>query len=86
MNSIAPFTPAARSAKPSMSMSSTLPHEVSGPAALRRFTKNSQGGPGSQPTWAPDGRATFSYAEPVKPGQPHVEWRLIGTHEIFKEP
>jgi hypothetical protein len=37
-------------------------------------------------TWAADGRATFSYAEPVKPGQPHVIWRRIGTHEIFKEP
>jgi hypothetical protein len=37
-------------------------------------------------TWAPDGRATFGYAEPVKPGQPHVVWRRIGTHQIFKEP
>lgn len=37
-------------------------------------------------TWAPDGRATFSYAEAVEPGQPHVVWRRIGTHEIFKEP
>lgn len=37
-------------------------------------------------TWAPEGRATFSYAEVVEPGQPHVVWRRINTHEIFKEP
>lgn len=37
-------------------------------------------------TWAPDGRATFSYGESLKPGQPHVIWRRIGAHEIFKEP
>ena len=37
-------------------------------------------------TWADDGRATFQYGEPVVAGDPHVVWRRIGTHEIFKQP
>lgn len=37
-------------------------------------------------TWAPDGRATFSYGEPVREGEPHITWRRIGTHDIFREP
>jgi hypothetical protein len=28
-------------------------------------------------TWAPDGRATFSYGEEREPGQPHVVWQRI---------
>lgn len=34
-------------------------------------------------TWAPDGRATFSYGEERIPGKAHVVWRRIGTHAIF---
>lgn len=37
-------------------------------------------------TWAPDGRATFSYGTPVKEGEPHIIWRRIGTHQIFTSP
>ncbi len=37
-------------------------------------------------TWAADGRATFSYGAPVTEGEPHVVWRRIGTHAIFREP
>lgn len=37
-------------------------------------------------TWAADGRATFRYGEPVREGEPHVIWRRIGTHDIFKQP
>jgi hypothetical protein len=37
-------------------------------------------------TWAPDGRATFQYGDEVQPGNPHVIWRRIGTHAIFREP
>ena len=37
-------------------------------------------------TWAPDGRATFSYGEEVLPGEPHIIWRRIGTHTIFARP
>lgn len=37
-------------------------------------------------TWAADGRATFEYGAPVRPGQPHIIWRRIGTHDIFRNP
>ncbi len=34
-------------------------------------------------TWAPDGRALFRYGDEVRPGEPHIEWLHIGTHDIF---
>jgi hypothetical protein len=37
-------------------------------------------------TWADDGRATFQYGESVRKGEPHIVWRRIGTHDIFKQP
>lgn len=38
-------------------------------------------------TWeGEDGRATFDYGPPVRPGEPHVRWRRIGGHEIFQNP
>ena len=37
-------------------------------------------------TWAPDGRATFSYGASVVDDEPHIIWRRIGTHEILREP
>lgn len=37
-------------------------------------------------TWADDGRATFEYGPPVAEGEPHIVWRRIGTHDIFKRP
>jgi len=37
-------------------------------------------------TWAPDGRATFSYGEERIAGKPHVIWRQTGTHSIFAPP
>jgi hypothetical protein len=37
-------------------------------------------------TWAPDGRATFEYGAEVTAGQPHVVWRRVGTHAVFKRP
>jgi hypothetical protein len=37
-------------------------------------------------SWAPDGRATFEYGDEVRPGEPHVIWRRVGTHEVFREP
>jgi hypothetical protein len=49
--------------------------------------KRVQGHPGVwELTWAPDGRATFEYGEEVDPGEPHVVWRRIGTHAIFRRP
>jgi hypothetical protein len=46
-----------------------------------------QGAPGVfEMTWAPDGRATFHYGEPVREGQAHVVWRRVGTHDVFGNP
>lgn len=36
--------------------------------------------------WAPDGRATFRYGPEVRPGEPHVIWRSIGTHDVYDNP
>ena len=49
--------------------------------------KRVQGEPGVwEMTWAPDGRATFQYGDPVKAGDIHIIWRRIGTHNIFRNP
>ena len=37
-------------------------------------------------TWAPDGRATFQYGDEVQPGEQHIVWRRIGTHDVFDRP
>lgn len=37
-------------------------------------------------TWADDGRATFQYGDAVLEGDPHVIWRRVGTHDIFRQP
>lgn len=37
-------------------------------------------------TWAPDGRATFSYGPEVHPGEAHIIWRRVGSHEIYGNP
>jgi hypothetical protein len=36
-------------------------------------------------TWAPDGRATFHYGDPVRDGDVHVVWRRVGTHAVLDE-
>lgn len=55
------------------------------PPQLR--VKRVQGEPGVwEMTWAADGRATFSYGAEIVAGQPHVVWRRIGTHDIFRRP
>lgn len=49
--------------------------------------KGVQGHPGVfEMTWAPDGRATFSYGTSPHPGDVHLIWRRIGGHEIFQNP
>lgn len=54
-------------------------------AGLR--VKGVRGAPGVfEMTWAPDGRATFSYGRSVMGDEPHVVWRRIGTHEVLKTP
>jgi hypothetical protein len=37
-------------------------------------------------TWAPDGRATWEYGVERISGEPHINWRRIGTHDIFDNP
>ena len=54
-------------------------------AALR--VKHVQGTDGIfEMTWANDGRATFQYGKELKPGEPHIIWRRIGTHDVFNAP
>lgn len=36
-------------------------------------------------TWAPDGRATWSYGRELRHGR-HIVWRRIGTHSILAGP
>lgn len=44
-----------------------------------------QGAPGIfEMTWAPDGRATFHYGDPIREGEIHVVWRRVGTHNILR--
>lgn len=37
-------------------------------------------------TWADDGRALFRYGTPIRPGDPHIVWLRVGTHDILDEP
>lgn len=37
-------------------------------------------------TWAPDGRATWSYGKERIRGVQHIVWRRIGGHDIFTGP
>ncbi|MGH9006155.1 MAG: hypothetical protein ACRDV6_00315 [Acidimicrobiales bacterium] len=37
-------------------------------------------------TWAANGRATFEYGREISPGQTHVIWRRVGTHDVFRTP
>jgi hypothetical protein len=37
-------------------------------------------------TWARDGRATWQYGQEQKPGEPHIIWRRIGTHDVLDQP
>jgi hypothetical protein len=49
--------------------------------------KGVQGAPGIfEMTWAPDGRATFEYGDPIRPGEAHVVWRRVGSHAILANP
>ncbi len=34
-------------------------------------------------TWSPDGRATFSWGEPIIRGTKHIEWVRCGDHSIL---
>lgn len=42
---------------------------------------------GYEGVWeAPGGHATFHYGPEQRPGEAHVTWRRIGTHDIFRAP
>lgn len=34
-------------------------------------------------TWAPDGRATFSYGKSIVVSELHIVWRRVGTHDVI---
>ena len=45
--------------------------------------KGIRGAPGMfELTWADDGRATFSYGESRREGEPHIVWHRVGTHDV----
>lgn len=51
-------------------------------AGLR--VKGVQGDPGVyEMTWAPNGRATFSYGDSIRNGEAHIIWRRVGTHKVI---
>lgn len=33
--------------------------------------------------WDGDGRATWSYGAPIVPGEQHIVWHRVGTHDIL---
>jgi hypothetical protein len=37
-------------------------------------------------TYAPDGRATFEYGPEIRPGEVHIVWRRISSHEVLDQP
>jgi mRNA-degrading endonuclease YafQ of YafQ-DinJ toxin-antitoxin module len=37
-------------------------------------------------TWAPDGRASFSYGTSPNAGDVHIVWRRVGSHDILQDP
>jgi hypothetical protein len=46
--------------------------------------KGIKGSPGMfEMSWAPDGRAVFSYGASIRGGEPHIVWHAVGTHEVL---
>ena len=46
--------------------------------------KGVQGSPGMfEMSWAPDGRAVFSYGASIRAGEPHIVWHAVGTHDVL---
>ena len=47
--------------------------------------KGVRGSPGLfELTWAEDRRATCSYGDSIRAGEPHVIWRRVGGHEVLR--
>jgi hypothetical protein len=46
--------------------------------------KGIRGAPGLfEMTWADNGRATFSYGDSIRAGEPHIVWHRVGTHDVL---
>jgi hypothetical protein len=61
--------------------------QAGGPFRKGLRVKGVQGATGIfEMTWAADGRATFEYGSQVFEGEPHIVWRRVGTHSMFKKP
>jgi hypothetical protein len=46
--------------------------------------KGVKGSPGLyEMTWAPDGRATFSYGPSLRDDELHIVWRRVGDHGVL---
>jgi len=61
--------------------------KAGGPFRPGLRVKGVRGVPGVlEMTWAPDGRATFEYGQSIQNDEPHVIWRRVGTHDIFRAP
>ena len=46
--------------------------------------KGIKGSPGMfELTWAPDGRAVFSYGSSIREDEPHIVWHAVGTHDVL---
>jgi hypothetical protein len=47
--------------------------------------KGIRGSPGMfELTWAPDGRAVFSYGASIREGEPHIVWHAVGSHDVLR--
>ena len=46
--------------------------------------KGLKGAPGMfELTWAPDGRAVFSFGKSLRQNERHVSWHAVGTHGVL---
>lgn len=68
-------------------MNQFVPDLQTGTFRPRLRVKHVQGTRGVwEMTWDRDGRATFEYGDEIRPGEAHVIWRRVGTHDIFGDP
>jgi len=69
------------------SLASSCPTRHAACSGPGHGVKGGQAAPGVfEMTWAPDGRAAFSYGPEQQVGELQVIWQRIGTQDIFREP
>lgn len=64
----------------------TFVHDLEGGRGFRKGlrVKGIRGAPGLfEMTWADNGRATFSYGDSIREGDPHIVWHRVGTHDVL---